>query len=95
MKYAPLWEYLERQTGVEFEMGFADIEEVIGAPLPASAEQAWWWGNSRDLDHARLQSKAWCKAWQAAGYDATLIRGAQTVKFRKVDSPFAGSAARR
>ena len=84
MKYSPLWDYLERQTGAELELDFATIERLIGAPLPATAEQGWWWGNADKSDAGSLQKKAWRKAWQTAGFEAVLIRGAQTVKFSRV-----------
>jgi hypothetical protein len=84
MKYAPLWDYLERQPAPELELDFATIEKLIGAPLPATAEQAWWWGRVAKSELSSPPERAWRKAWRAARFDAILIRGSQTVKFSRI-----------
>ncbi len=79
MKYQPLRRYLE---GVErvAELGFADIERIIGAPLPPSAwKHAAWWSNS-GLGHVNAQ------AWLGAGFKAEGVDlAAGRIAFRRVN----------
>lgn len=82
-KYDPLCGYLRRQRSTEFELTFAEIERVIGAMLPRSAEQPQWWSNVTDPDTTHIQRKA----WGAAGYDAFLIVGKDRVTFRRASQP--------
>ncbi len=42
-KYDPLVRYLMTQPGDRVTLTFAEIEAVIGAPLPASARLRRWW----------------------------------------------------
>ncbi len=93
MKYAPLWDYLECQAGPELELDFATIEKLIGAPLPATAEQAWWWGRVAKAEASCLPERAWRKAWPAARFDAFLIRGSQRVKFSRITAAEAAARA--
>ena len=45
-KYAPLKKYLANCGKDEILMTFADMERIIGSPLPKSAvNRAEWWGN--------------------------------------------------
>src|SRR3954471_6168926 len=60
--YDPLTEALREaaargQTTVE--LGFGQIEGMIGRPLPASSDQRQWWANS---------SHSQALAWRAAGF---------------------------
>lgn len=59
-KYRPLQDYLlESRTGA-LAMTFAQIEAVLGQPLPASAfTRPGWWANDPTPDR---QSEAWLKA---------------------------------
>ena len=45
-KYDPLKYFLEGQVGVTVPMTFAEIEAVIGAPLPNSKRYPAWWSNN-------------------------------------------------
>ena len=46
----------------EVTMSFAEIERVLGAPLPASAKSHRpWWANQRD-SKTRPQAHAWLSA---------------------------------
>jgi DNA-binding XRE family transcriptional regulator len=60
-KYYPLFEYLQQQPDtVPLELSFAEIEQVIGQALPATAlATRAWWANSR---------AAQARAWQEAGW---------------------------
>lgn len=88
-KYAPLERYLRRckQSGVD--LTFAEIERIIGALLPNSAQRAEWWGNEQGPDTRHVQ----CLAWRAAGYRAALIQGQDRVRFTRL-SPAPQSASR-
>ena len=78
-KYDPLRDFLALRKDEEFFLSFNDIEEIIGGPLPPSAQRPQWWENSSD-DNSRVQREA----WRVAGYDAFKIAGSDRVKFRKV-----------
>lgn len=59
-KYAPLTRHLAARHEPRITMGFAEIERVLGFPLPRSARtHRPWWANS---DHGHVQSKAWLDA---------------------------------
>ena len=77
-KYDPLYHHLRRKTASELEMSFADVERVIGGLLPASAARPQWWANELSEETSHVQ----CKAWRAAGYDASLV-GKERVLFRR------------
>jgi hypothetical protein len=78
-KYAPLRDYLQRQSGAEFFLTFKEIERIIGASLPRSAARPQWWANVKEIStHVQRE------AWRAAKYDAFLIAGSQKVRFRRV-----------
>lgn len=77
-KYAPLRDYLMLQRHREFELTFREVEGILGAPLPKSADRPQWWANVQDTS-GHVQREAWRKA----GYEAFLIPGSQRVKFRR------------
>lgn len=78
-KYDPLHRHLRRQRAAELELSFAEIERILGALLPKSANRPQWWANVTDLDTAHVQRHAWGRA----GYDAFLIAGRDRVRFRR------------
>ncbi len=58
-KYYPLFEYLQQQpdSGL-IEFSFAELEEIIGNPLPPSAwTNRAWWANS-----STLHGRSWVEA---------------------------------
>lgn len=66
-KYHPLFEHLLFSGQGRVSMTFAEIEEVLGAPLPPSARQReQWWGNSPN-GHSQA------RAWMRASYRATRV----------------------
>ena len=77
-KYDPLQKYLTRKRDPEIELSFVDIERIIGAMLPNSAQSAQWWANHVSADGRHVQSSAWLNA----GYDASLL-AAERVRFRR------------
>ena len=59
-KYHPLFEHLLFSGQGHQSMTFAEIEAVIGAPLPPSARQREeWWSNSPS---GHSQARAWLRA---------------------------------
>ena len=76
--YDPLRDYLRRCTFREIELSFSEVENIIGRPLPASAERPQWWANQRAAGRPQRE------AWRVAGFDAFLIAGSRKVQFRRV-----------
>jgi hypothetical protein len=75
-KYKPLSDRLKRQEGQEWRPTFAEIEEVLGFPLPKAAQQAGWWAGPGDRPHHR--------AWLDEGWRASVIdKAAGRVTFRR------------
>lgn len=77
-KYWPLHEYL-RQSGQDpVTLSLAEIEALLGGPLPQSArENRGWWGN-------RSKGAVQATAWMGAGYNVKgidLVQG--IITFRK------------
>lgn len=87
-KYAPLSQRLQRHRGDEWRASFAEIEEVLGFPLPKGARTGKaWWGN----DEAKPHAKAWTgKGW--AAHEVDPAKGAVTFR-RSAVSPAAVEAA--
>lgn len=65
-KYDALADYLRRQDKSCCAMSFAEIEGVIGGPLPRTAHsRREWWDNDRSPTSHHVQSKF---GWLAAGW---------------------------
>ena len=76
-KYRALWEHLIGATGLHLDMTFAEIEHVLGFPLPASSRKyvAHWHG---------YDGSAVARAIRDAGWKASLVDlNAATVRFVK------------
>lgn len=84
-KYAPLHEYLVNRYADTVVLTFAQIEDLTGGPLPASAcaQQDWWTSADRDVDKL---SRA--NAWILAGRTAQPNLLARTVTFERASSAF-------
>ena len=78
--YDALRDYLIQQTSQEIELGFWEIEEIIGRRLPPSADRSQWWANEVDPYHPQRE------AWRAAGFDAFLVAGSRKVRFRRAQA---------
>ena len=78
-KYDPLLDHLRRQKTDLYEMTFRDIERVLAALLPKSAQRPEWWSNETSRDSHHVQ----CRAWLEAGYGAHPIKGAERVRFKR------------
>jgi hypothetical protein len=78
--YEALRDYLARQTLSELTLGFEEIEEIIGGPLPRASHRASWWDSLRSPQEKMPQREA-CLA---AGYVATRLPDGQGVRFRRM-----------
>jgi hypothetical protein len=76
-KYTPLRDFLIEQDEPTVSMTFAEIEELLGQPLPASKSSRAWWSNNPD-------NNVMTREWLAAGYlaEAVDIKG-QKLVFRR------------
>lgn len=81
-KYDALAAHLRKQRGPTHTMSFADIEDLIGTPLPDSSyTHSAWWGNDRSPDSTHSQAKY---GWLAAGWESDSVDPSrQLVTFRK------------
>ena len=77
-KFDPLQRHLEGRHGAEIEMSFASIEAIIGGALPKAAARQDWWAD-KGGPNARQ-----CKAWTDAGFRASLVPGAERVRFLRL-----------
>ena len=86
-KYAPLTSYLSGRPVDEVGMSFAEIEAVIGSPLPNSKLHPAWWSNNPS-------NNVMTKAWLAAGYRTERVdTAAERLVFRRDPQPRAGVRA--
>ncbi len=76
--YYPLFEHLSRSGEREVTLSFAEIETLLGRPLPASARHnAAWWSNRR-------KGAVQAAAWMEAGYHVVALDlDAECVTFQK------------
>ncbi|HEY2750349.1 DUF7662 domain-containing protein [Phenylobacterium sp.] len=86
-KYNPLSARLAGHAGPEWRASFAELEEVLGFPLPKSARTGKaWWKNDAKAPHAG--------AWTAGGWEALDVdQAAGLVTFRKI-APVEAAVAR-
>jgi hypothetical protein len=73
-KYRPLSDRLAQETAEEWRPTFAEIEEVLGFPLPKAAQQAAWWSGGEKPHH---------KAWTAHGWEVGGVDKGSGVHFRR------------
>ena len=85
-KYDALGTYLRGQYGTEIPMTFAEIEAVLGFPLPPSARFRAWWSNN---DFNNVMTKVWLTAgFRTARVD---LEGKRLVFMRaKASEPMTG-----
>ena len=68
--FLPLREYLAEQPGDELTLTFAEIESLLGAPLPDGAWLRAWWTNASGAPQAR--------AWLLTGWRVHWVRRSGT-----------------
>ncbi len=80
-KYDPLSARLAGHAGPGWRASFAELEEVLGFPLPKTARTGkTWWKNDLAAPHAR--------AWTASGWEVVDVDQATgLVTFRKIAAP--------
>jgi hypothetical protein len=77
-KYKPLYQYLEHRYANTVVLTFAQIEDLLGFPLPDSARvHHEWWANTDPNDTPPPHSRS----WTLASRTATPNLQAQTVVF--------------
>ncbi|MFC6824382.1 DUF7662 domain-containing protein [Halopelagius fulvigenes] len=66
-KYGPLYDYLAGHEFDRVRLSFAELEVVLGAPVPASARnwRQWWTNSEESHPHAR--------SWLRAGYEVASL----------------------
>lgn len=74
-KYNPLSDRLAGHPANEWQASFAEIEEVLGFPLPKSARTGKSWWSGVDKPHA--------KAWSTHGFEADVDHARSLVTFRR------------
>ena len=96
-KYQPLADYLAAQPAAvgSLTLTFPEIEAIVGAPLPATAERATFWANARQ-PRATLSQ---VRAVQGAGWRMGDVRwgpgGVRAVTFVRADLASGGEPDRR
>jgi hypothetical protein len=65
-KYEPLGQFLRGQTRNQIPMTFAEIEKILGAPLPASKKHRAWWSNNPS-------NNVMTREWLSAGYETESV----------------------
>ncbi len=77
--YAPLAEHLVGVSGLSTQLSFAQVERILGRPLPDSAlHHRAWWANDAKGSHSHAT------AWMGAGWLVDSVDlNAATVRFRR------------
>ena len=81
-KYEPLRDFLIERGEPTVSMSFAEIEALLGQPLPASKLSRAWWSNNPE-------NNVMTREWLAAGYlaEAVDIKGQKLVFRRREEYP--------
>ncbi|HYW17247.1 MAG TPA: type II toxin-antitoxin system VapB family antitoxin [Allosphingosinicella sp.] len=88
-KYEPLAKHLESATAGEWSATFAQVEQILGFPLPPSARRhREWWSNQAGSGHSQA------RGWQDAGWQVWKVdlQEERTI-FRRVEGARSGSVA--
>ncbi|PWV98217.1 hypothetical protein DFR52_105198 [Hoeflea marina] len=79
-KYEPLRRFLALQNKDQIQMSFAEIEAVLGEPLPASKKFPAWWSNN-------TMNNVMTKEWLAAGYQSEQVDVVgEKLTFRRIEA---------
>ena len=93
-KYEPLATHLKSSSANEWAPTFAEVEQVLGFPLPPSARKhREWWGNQAGAGHS--QARGWQDAgWQVWKVDLdgerVIFRRPGSNRLREEAQPFEG-----
>lgn len=88
-KYQPLSDHLTGRSEDQWQASFAELEEVLGFPLPKGARsQRVWWSDDKDAE------KPHKRAWQGAGWRVGHVDpAAETVTFHRIGAEEQGPMA--
>ena len=76
--YLPLGEYLGRLDSSTEQLTFAQIEQILGRPLPPSSRRhRAWWANESEGTHSHARS------WLGKGWLVDSVDLGGTVRFRR------------
>lgn len=78
-KFEPLKNYLLTQSNDKFTLSFEQIENIIGATLPASKVLPGYWANLANPNYHALRPLA----WMDAGYKCFLEKEYDRVRFER------------
>src|SRR5262245_29655162 len=82
-EYRPLQKYLRERYADIVVLTFAQIEDLLGAALPAAARlHSTWWTDAAADGTPSVQSRSWTQA----GRSATPNLRARTVSFERVSA---------
>jgi len=94
-KYEPLGSYLRSRPSSELPMTFAEVEGILGFPLPPSARShATWWSNNTGT---HVGVRAWRDAgWRTSRVDVsgervTFVRDETVAGVSEASAPFDGA----
>jgi hypothetical protein len=88
-KYSNLGKFLHEQKRSAIPMTFAEVEKVIGQPLPRSARYPAWWSNNPS-------NNVMTRVWLEAGFKTEQVdTQAKKVVFRKVDAEMTAALSQR
>lgn len=90
-KYTPLRELLDRARTAELPVTFAELEEVLGFPLPPSARKhSAWWSNN-------VSTHVAVRVWRDAGWRTSRVdlSGERVVFVREAEGAQAQRAGGR
>jgi hypothetical protein len=86
-KYSPLADFLLAQQRDEISITFAEIERIIGSPLPRSHRYRAWWSNNSF-------NSVMTKVWLDAGFQSAEVdMKRRKLVFRKIESSDPGRSA--
>ena len=80
VEFRGLYEHLQKRYADTVVLTFAQIEDVLGSPLPLASAQLEWWAAAPAGQPASPQSAAWSQAGRSAVPNLT----ARTVKFDRL-----------
>lgn len=82
-EYRALHKYLDERFADTVVLTFAEIEDLLGSPLPERARlQPEWWVNAEEDTSPSPQSRSWIQASRTAKANLT----AQTVVFDRTST---------
>jgi hypothetical protein len=84
-QYGQLYTYLDGRYADMVVLTFAQVEDILGFPLPDSSRTRpeWWTTTDAGGDHPGAGEAAYSDAWRLAGRTALPNMAARTVAFER------------